>query len=221
MRAKCGGRGWAGPVNAPIQHSAENTWDFRCLWKAAKELHSLSLQDSIPEPSCRVWEQQGCNSAGMQITIHPLASGVLKWRPVYSVNTFTGPTRMFVFHQSTTMWARLCTLKSETSKHLLSATFIFCLLPSSSKGQQPRFRYLEIPSILVQIHFTSCRCCNQPPAKKQCAEKRKANPEYEKEKTNRKWQDSRKWAASGEECWWLANIEAKGGSGDHRTSLDV
>ena len=74
--------------------------------------------------------------------------------------------------------------------------FIFCSLPSSSQGQQPRFRDQEFPSMLERIRFTSCRCCNQPPAKKQCAEKRKAHPEYEKEKTNRKWQDSLKWAAS-------------------------
>ena len=32
---------------------------------------------------------------------------------------------------------------------------------------------------------------------------------YEKEKRNRKWQDSWKWAASGEEHWWLAKDESK------------
>ena len=51
--------------------------------------------------------------------------------------------------------------------------------------------------------------------------KRKANQVYKKEKTNRKWQDSWKWAASGEERLWLANDEVKSSIGDHRTSLDV
>ena len=41
---------------------------------------------------------------------------------------------------------------------------------------------------------------------------------YEKEKTNRKWQDSWKWAASGEEHLWLSNDEAKSGIGSHHTS---
>ena len=54
------------------------------------------------------------------------------------------------------------------------------------------------------------------------AEKKvKANPVYEKEKTNRKWQDSWRWAASGEERLWLTNDEAKSGIGDHRTSLNA
>ena len=72
---------------------------------------------------------------------------------------------MFIFHQSTAMRAGLYTFKSDTRKHLSSATFIFCLFPCSSQGQQPRFRYLEFLSILVRIRFTSCRCCDQPTAK--------------------------------------------------------
>ena len=62
---------------------------------------------------------------------------------------------------------------------------------------------------------------NQPPAKKQCGEKGKANPVYKKEKSNWKWQDSWKWAASGEERLWLTKDEAKSGIGDHRTSSFV
>ena len=62
---------------------------------------------------------------------------------------------------------------------------------------------------------------NQPPPKKQCGEKRKANPVYEKEKTNRKWQDSQKWAASGEEHLFITNDEAKSSIGDHCTSQDA
>ena len=48
--------------------------------------------------------------------------------------------------------------------------------------------------------------------------KRKANPVYKKEK-NRKWQDSCKWAASGKECLWFTNDEAKSGIGNHHTLL--
>ena len=62
---------------------------------------------------------------------------------------------------------------------------------------------------------------NQPPAEKQRREKRKANWVYEKEKRNRKWQDSWKWTASGEECLWHANNEAKSCISDHCMSLDA
>ena len=61
---------------------------------------------------------------------------------------------------------------------------------------------------------------SQPPAKKQRREKRKANPVYKKEKTNRKWQDPWKWAASGEERLWLTDDEAQSSIANHRTSLD-
>ena len=44
--------------------------------------------------------------------------------------------------------------------------------------------------------------------KKKCREKRKANPVYGKEKTNRKWQDSWTSAASDEEHLWLTIDEA-------------
>ena len=59
---------------------------------------------------------------------------------------------------------------------------------------------------------------NQPPAKKQCGEKGTANLVFEKWKTNRKWQDSWKSAASGEERLWLTDDEATSGISDHRTS---
>ena len=63
---------------------------------------------------------------------------------------------------------------------------------------------------------------NQPPARKQCGEKRESKScIYEKEKTNRKWQDSWKWAASGEEHFWLTNDETKSGISDHRTLLNA
>ena len=48
---------------------------------------------------------------------------------------------------------------------------------------------------------------------------RKANLVYKKEKTNRKWQDSRKSAASGEESLWLTNDEAKSGKDHERSTL--
>ena len=57
--------------------------------------------------------------------------------------------------------------------------------------------------------------------KSNAKEKRKANPVYKKEKTNRKWQVFWNWAASGEECLWLTNDEAKSGISDHRMSLDA
>ena len=62
---------------------------------------------------------------------------------------------------------------------------------------------------------------NQTPAKKQCGEKRKANPIYIKKKRNRKWQDSWKRAASGEERLWPTNDEAKSSIGDHWVSSYV
>ena len=43
----------------------------------------------------------------------------------------------------------------------------------------------------------------------------------EKEKRNRKWHDSWKGVAGGEEHWWLTNDKAKRGISDHRTSLDA
>ena len=55
-------------------------------------------------------------------------------------------------------------------------------------------------------------------SKKQCAEKRKANPVYEKDKTSKKRQDSWKQAASDEQRLWLTNNEAKSGIGNHCTS---
>ena len=58
-------------------------------------------------------------------------------------------------------------------------------------------------------------------SKKKCREKRKANLVYEKERTNRKWQDSWKWDAAGEEHLWLTNDEVKSSIGDHRTSLYI
>ena len=61
----------------------------------------------------------------------------------------------------------------------------------------------------------------QPPAKKQYREKRKANSEHEEEKRKRKWQDSWKWTASGEEHLWFTNDEVKSSIGDHRTSLNA
>ena len=79
----------------------------------------------------------------------------------------------------------------------------------------------EFPSILERFRFTTCRCCNQTPAKKQHGEKRKANAVYEKQKANRKWQDSWTWAAIGEEHLWLTNDEARSGIGDRRDSLQV
>ena len=53
---------------------------------------------------------------------------------------------------------------------------------------------------LLQFSFKG----NQPPAKKQRAEKREANPVYAKEKKNRKWKDSWKRAASGKEHCMVA-----------------
>ena len=71
-----------------------------------------------------------------------------------------GPAGAFIFCQSTTVQSRLYTLKSDTSKHLSSATFIFCALPHLSQGQYPHFHNREFPSILEWIRFTtSCCCC--------------------------------------------------------------
>ena len=43
----------------------------------------------------------------------------------------------------------------------------------------------------------------------------------QKTNNNRKWQDSWKQAASGEERLWLTNNEDKSGIGDHRASSNV
>ena len=52
-------------------------------------------------------------------------------------------------------------------------------------------------------------------------EKKRKQIRYQKDKTNRKWQDSWKWAASGKERVWLTNDEAKSDISDHCTSLDA
>ena len=63
---------------------------------------------------------------------------------------------------------------------------------------------------------------NQPLAKRQCGEKRKANPVYTwKRESKQKVARQLKWAASVEERLWLTNDEAKSGIGEHRTSLDA
>ena len=78
------------------------------------------------------------------------------------------------------------------------------------------------PSEFVSQHVAAGLSSNQPPGKKQHGEKKGKQIRCMKEKkVNRKWQDSWKWAASGEECVWLTNDEAKSGTSDHRTSMDA
>ena len=69
-------------------------------------------------------------------------------------------------------------------------------------------------SMLLQAAIS----CQQ---KSNSEKKRRANPVYEKEKTNRKWQGSWKWAASGEERLWLTNNEVNSGICNHRMSLNA
>ena len=80
------------------------------------------------------------------------------------------------------MRARVYVSKSDTSKHLSSATFIFCLLPCSSQGQQPHFHDWKFPSILEWIRSTSHCCCNQPPEKRNAEKKGKQIRYIEKRK---------------------------------------
>ena len=124
---------------------------------------------------------------------------------------------MFVFPQSTTMWAWLYTSKLDTTYrplfHLLFASMFesrsIALLSWSGISFLTQRNLFHIMSLLL-FGLSS----NQPPANRQRGEKRKANPVYEKEKRNRKWQDSWKWVASGQEHWWLTKDEVKsiGGS---------
>ena len=95
---------------------------------------------------------------------------------------FTSLVCVFIFRQSTTVWARLYTSKLDTSKHLSFATFIFCSLPCSSQGQQPHFHDWKFPSILERNRSTSHCCCNQPPEKRNAEKKGKQIRYMEKRK---------------------------------------
>ena len=87
----------------------------------------------------------------------------------WHVNIVTGLVGVFIFHQSRTVPAGLYTLKSDESKHLLSATFIFCLL--SRLGISVHIGANSFDNISLLLFGL---CSNQPSAKKQRGEKKES-----------------------------------------------
>ena len=146
---------------------------------------------------------------------------------------FTGPAGMFILRQSTTVRARLYTLKSHISKHtrcyfLFSFLFFFhfhVLVKVNSLTFTIRNFHPYFVCVFVSQHFAAAVWLKQLAIslqqKKQCWEKGKQIRYMKKEKRNRKWQDSWKWATSGEERLWLTNDEVKSSIGDHHTLLDA
>ena len=113
--------------NCPLLH----LFCFYYRWPLfVNDTGSFSLQGT-----CISTAYNNRTATGVKITTRQHASGVLKLSRAYSVNRFTGPAGVFMFRQSTTVRAGLYTSKSDTSKHLSAATFIFCSLPCLSQGQ--------------------------------------------------------------------------------------